>query len=395
MGAYFDNAATTRCSDGAKARIIQALSEDYGNPSSLHTKGMEGENQIRKAREQICRTLKCKESELIFTSGGTESNNLAILGATMANRRRGMHLITTEVEHPAVSVPMKFLEEQGFTVTRLKVDRDGLISPEELEQAIRPETILVSVMYVNNEIGAVEPVEEAARVIHRKNPETLFHVDAIQAYGKYLIYPGRQGIDLMSVSGHKIHGPKGVGFLYVREKTRIKPVIYGGGQQKNMRSGTENVPGIAGLGQAAQEACEMLSEKQESAEREISGRTGGTGVGPCERKNRTGQRPSYYQSQRGRCAQRGASSWTGRKRDLCICRKCLRIQQTSPQRYPAGHSRKTGIPGFYHTNQFQQREYNKRGGRMPGCFKESGSHAPEIHQTLENRDGRNTCLKHF
>ncbi|EOT25466.1 hypothetical protein C805_02095 [Eubacterium sp. 14-2] len=263
MGAYFDNAATTRCSDGAKARIIQALSEDYGNPSSLHTKGMEGENQIRKAREQICRTLKCKESELIFTSGGTESNNLAILGAAMANRRRGMHLITTEVEHPAVSAPMKFLEEQGFTVTRLKVDRDGLISPEELEQAIRPETILVSVMYVNNEIGAVEPVEEAARVIHRKNPETLFHVDAIQAYGKYLIYPGRQGIDLMSVSGHKIHGPKGVGFLYVREKTRIKPVIYGGGQQKNMRSGTENVPGIAGLGQAAQEACEMLSEKQE------------------------------------------------------------------------------------------------------------------------------------
>ncbi len=262
MGAYFDNAATTRCCDGAKARIIQALSEDYGNPSSLHVRGMEAENQIRKAREQIGRTLKCKESELIFTSGGTESNNLAILGAAMANRRRGMHLITTEVEHPAVSSPMKFLEEQGFTVTRLKVDRDGLISLEELEHAIRPDTILVSVMYVNNEIGAVEPVEEAARVIHSRNPETLFHVDAIQAYGKYMIYPGRTGIDLMSVSGHKIHGPKGVGFLYVKEKTRIIPVMYGGGQQKNMRSGTENVPGIAGLGQAAQEAYEDFSGKQ-------------------------------------------------------------------------------------------------------------------------------------
>lgn len=262
MGAYFDNAATTRCCDGAKARVIQALSEDYGNPSSLHVRGMEAENQIRKAREQIGRTLKCKESELIFTSGGTESNNLAILGAAMANRRRGMHLITTEVEHPAVSSPMKFLEEQGFTVTRLKVDGDGLISLEELEQAIRPDTILVSVMYVNNEIGAVEPVEEAARVIHSRNPETLFHVDAIQAYGKYMIYPGRTGIDLMSVSGHKIHGPKGVGFLYVKEKTRIIPVMYGGGQQKNMRSGTENVPGIAGLGQAAQEAYEDFSGKQ-------------------------------------------------------------------------------------------------------------------------------------
>lgn len=262
MGAYFDNAATTRCCDGAKARVIQALSEDYGNPSSLHVRGMEAENQIRKAREQIGRTLKCKESELIFTSGGTESNNLAILGAAMANRRRGMHLITTEVEHPAVSSPMKFLEEQGFTVTRLKADRDGLISLEELEQAIRPDTILVSVMYVNNEIGAVEPVEEAARVIHSRNPETLFHVDAIQAYGKYMIYPGRTGIDLMSVSGHKIHGPKGVGFLYVKEKTRIIPVMYGGGQQKNMRSGTENVPGIAGLGQAAQEAYEDFSRKQ-------------------------------------------------------------------------------------------------------------------------------------
>lgn len=263
MEAYFDNSATTRCSQGAKDIMVSALVEDYGNPSSLHGKGMRGENYIRDARAKICRTLKAKESELIFTSGGTESNNLAILGGAMANRRSGNHLITTRIEHPAVSAPMKFLEEQGFEVTYLDVDKDGCISLEELRDALTDETILVSIMYVNNEIGAVEPIGEAAKIIKQKSPGTLFHVDAIQAYGKYIIHPGKLGIDMMSVSGHKIHGPKGSGFLYVREKTKIKPLIYGGGQQKNMRSGTENVPGIAGLGQAAQEAYENFAEKQD------------------------------------------------------------------------------------------------------------------------------------
>lgn len=263
MEAYFDNAATTRCSNGAKEVMMQVLSVDYGNPSSLHRKGMEGENYIREVRKNICKTLKAGENELIFTSGGTEANNLAIIGAAMANRRQGMHLITTKIEHPAVAAPMRYLEEQGFSVTWLDVDSDGLISLEQLRDAVKEETILASVMYVNNEIGAVEPVAEAAKIIKEKNPLALFHVDAIQAYGKYVIHPGKLGIDLMSVSGHKIHGPKGSGFLYAKEKTRLKPVIYGGGQQRGIRSGTENVPGIAGMGQAAKEAYEEFGKKQE------------------------------------------------------------------------------------------------------------------------------------
>ncbi|NLK77655.1 MAG: cysteine desulfurase [Clostridiales bacterium] len=262
MEAYFDNSATTKCSAKAVELMTKVLLEDYGNPSSLHLKGVDAEDYIKEARNRICKTMKINENELIFTSGGTESNNLAIIGAAMANKRSGKHLITTKIEHAAVGSPMKFLEEQGFTVTYLDVDKDGIISLEELEQAITPETILVSIMYVNNEIGAVEPIEEAAKIIKEKNPNTLFHVDAIQAYGKYQIYPKRMGIDMMSVSGHKIHGPKGIGFLYVKEKTKLKPIIYGGGQQKGMRSGTENVPGAAGLGQAAMEAYENFAEKQ-------------------------------------------------------------------------------------------------------------------------------------
>lgn len=262
MEAYFDNSATTKCSAKAVELMKKVLLEDYGNPSSLHLKGVDAEDYIKEARNRICKTMKINENELIFTSGGTESNNLAIIGAAMANKRSGKHLITTKIEHAAVGSPMKFLEEQGFTVTYLDVDKDGIISLEELEQAITPETILVSIMYVNNEIGAVEPIEEAAKIIKEKNSNTLFHVDAIQAYGKYQIYPKRMGIDMMSVSGHKIHGPKGIGFLYVKEKTKLKPIIYGGGQQKGMRSGTENVPGAAGLGQAAMEAYENFAEKQ-------------------------------------------------------------------------------------------------------------------------------------
>lgn len=262
MEAYFDNSATTRCSEKVKEIMVRALTEDYGNPSSLHVKGMEGENYIRDARDIICKTLKAKDSELIFTSGGTESNNLAIIGAAMANRRSGNHLITTKIEHPAVAAPMKFLQEQGFEVTYLDVDKNGIISLEELESVVTQDTILASIMYVNNEIGAVEPIAEAAQIIKNKNPQTLFHVDAIQAYGKYAIHPGKLGIDLMSASGHKIHGPKGSGFLYVKEKTKLKPILFGGGQQKNMRSGTENVPGIAGLGQAAKEAYEGFAVKQ-------------------------------------------------------------------------------------------------------------------------------------
>ena len=263
MEAYFDNSATTRCSEGVRDIMVKTYMEDYGNPSSLHRKGMEAEAYIREARERIARTLKVREKELIFTSGGTEADNLAIIGAAMANQRAGKHLITTSIEHPAVASTMHFLEEQGFTVTWLSVDARGMISLDELAEAITPETILVSIMFVNNEIGTVEPIGSAARIIKEKNPNTLFHVDAIQAYGKFQIYPEKLGIDMMSVSGHKIHGPKGVGFLYVKEKTKLRPILFGGGHQKGMRSGTENVPGVAGLGQAAMEAYTDFAVKQE------------------------------------------------------------------------------------------------------------------------------------
>ena len=262
MEAYLDNSATTRCSDRACQLMVDLLKKDYGNPSSLHMKGIEAERFVETAKKKIAKTLRVSEKEIIFTSGGTESNNLAIIGAAMANRRAGNHIITTSIEHASVENPMEFLKEQGFDITYLSVDENGIISLEELEEAVTEQTILVSMMQVNNEIGAIEPVAEAAELIKKKNPDTLIHVDAIQSYGKMYIYPKKLGIDMLSVSGHKIHGPKGSGFLWVKEKTKLKPLILGGGQQKGMRSGTENVPAIAGLGEAAEEIYENLDEKR-------------------------------------------------------------------------------------------------------------------------------------
>lgn len=262
MEAYLDNSATTRCSDRACQLMVDLLTKDYGNPSSLHMKGIEAERFVETAKKKIAKTLRVLEKEIIFTSGGTESNNLAIIGAAMANRRAGNHIITTSIEHASVENPMEFLKEQGFDITYLSVDENGIISLEELEEAVTEQTILVSMMQVNNEIGAIEPVAEAAELIKKKNPATLIHVDAIQSYGKMYIYPKKLGIDMLSVSGHKIHGPKGSGFLWVKEKTKLKPLILGGGQQKGMRSGTENVPAIAGLGEAAEEIYENLDEKR-------------------------------------------------------------------------------------------------------------------------------------
>ncbi len=263
MQAYLDNSATTRCSERAKDLMVKLLMEDYGNPSSLHTMGVTAENYIKEARKRIAATLKAEEKEILFTSGGTESNNMALIGAALANKRAGNHIVTTSIEHASVSAAAAYLEELGFRVTYLSVDSDGIISLDELKEAVCSETILVSLMMVNNEIGAVEPIAEAAKIIKAKNPNTLLHVDAIQAYGKYRIYPKKLGIDLLSVSGHKIHAPKGTGFLYIKDKTKIKPLIYGGGQQKGMRSGTENVPGAAALGEAAMEIYEDFDEKTE------------------------------------------------------------------------------------------------------------------------------------
>ena len=254
MEAYFDNSATTKVLDCVKDAVVDAMCVNYGNAAAKHRKGVEAENLIREAKKAITDTLKVQEKEILFTSGGTESNNTALIGTALANRRAGKHLITTGVEHPSIYNTMSFLEEMGFEVTYLPVDHLGHISLEDLEKAIREDTILVSVMYVNNEVGAVEPIEAISQCIKKKNPKTLFHVDAIQAYGKYKIRPKKQGIDLLSVSGHKIHAPKGVGFLYIRDGVKIRQILFGGGQQKGMRSGTENVPGCVGLGVAAREA---------------------------------------------------------------------------------------------------------------------------------------------
>ena len=262
MEAYLDNSATTSCSLAATEKMVALLTQDYGNPSSMHMKGVIAEKYITEAKKKIAKTLKVEEKELIFTSGGTESNNLAIIGSALANKRAGMHVITTSIEHPSVGNPFLWLAENGFEVTYLSVDAYGQIQLDELKNAIRPDTILVSIMHVNNEIGALQPIEAAGKVIKAANPKCLFHVDAIQSYGKMVIYPKKWNIDMLSVSGHKIHGPKGSGFLFIKDKTKVKPLIHGGGQQKGMRSGTENVPAIAGLAVAAEEMYAHLEENR-------------------------------------------------------------------------------------------------------------------------------------
>ncbi len=251
MEAYLDNSATTKCADEVIKTVVKVMGEDYGNPSSKHMKGVEAEKYIKEAAKIIAKSLKCQEKEILFTSGGTESNNMAVIGTAMANKRRGNHVIVSSVEHASVKEPFNYLEENGFDVTYLPVDSQGLVSLEDLKAALDDKTILVAVMYANNEIGTIEPIEQIGHIVKEYNKDIVFFVDAIQAYGKFKIYPKKLNIDLMSVSGHKIHGPKGTGFLYIKENTKIKPLILGGGQQKGMRSGTENVPGVAGLGTAA------------------------------------------------------------------------------------------------------------------------------------------------
>lgn len=258
-----DNSATTRTFPEVAELMTRIMCEDYGNSSSMHSKGVQAEQYIRYAKETLARILKVNEKEIYFTSGGTESDNLALIGCALANNRRGNHLITTKIEHPAILQTMQHLEQQGFRVTYLPVDESGRVRLEDLHRAMTPETILVSIMHTNNEIGALQPIAEAGALIKRMNPNTLFHVDAVQGFGKARIYPKKMNIDLMSVSGHKIHGPKGVGFLYVGEKVKIHPIAFGGGQQGNLRSGTENVPGIAGLAKAAEMLYRNFDQEME------------------------------------------------------------------------------------------------------------------------------------
>ena len=263
MEIYLDNSATTRVFPEVAEFMTKIMCEDYGNPSSMHHMGVEAEKYVRQAREIFAKILKCESKNIYFTSGGTESDNLAIIGAAESMKRRGKHLITTSIEHPAVINTMKHLEQEGYEVTFLPVDKSGVVRMDELEKAITDETILVSTMHINNEIGSVQPIDEIGKIIKQKNPETLFHVDAVQGFGKIPLYPKKAGIDLMSMSSHKIHGPKGVGALYVGDGVRLKPITFGGGQQDGLRSGTENVPGIAGMALAAKMLYENVTSEAE------------------------------------------------------------------------------------------------------------------------------------
>ena len=286
MEIYFDNAATTKVIPEVKEIMLETIDDEYGNPSSLHRKGVGAEHYLRYSKEVLSRCLKCEAKEITFTSGGTESNNLALFGIAEANKRAGNHIITSSIEHASVYNPLLNLEEKGYRVSFLPVDKNGLFDLEQLKRELCEDTILVSLMAVNNEIGAVEPIEEAARMIREYNDNTgqkvLFHVDATQAFGKRIIYPKRTGIDAMSISGHKIHGPKGSGALFVSGKVKIKPIIYGGGQEKGLRSGTENTTAIAGLGKAAEIAYKRLenncAQMEKVKQRLIDGATKIDGV---------------------------------------------------------------------------------------------------------------------
>ena len=246
MKVYLDNSGTTRAYDEVGDLVRKVLCEDFGNPSSMHYRGVESEQYIKEAKDTLAKILKVQQKEIFFTSGGTESDNWALIGAARANKRAGKHLIASSIEHPAILNTLRFLEEEeGYRVTYLPVDAYGRVKLDALQEALCPETILVSIMYVNNEVGSVQPIQEAASIVKAYNKDILFHVDAVQGFGKYRIYPKKLKVDMLSVSGHKIHGPKGVGFLYIDEHVKIRPIIYGGGQQKNLRPGTEPTELIA------------------------------------------------------------------------------------------------------------------------------------------------------
>lgn len=261
MQVYLDNSATTRAFDEVIDYMSDIMRSDYGNPSSMHTVGIDAEKHVRYAKEVMAKTLKVNEKEIFFTSGGTESDNLALIGCAMANKRAGMHLITTGIEHPAILETMKYLTEQGFRVTYLDVDEYGVVPVDVLKAALCADTILVSTMQVNNEIGSLLPIEEYGAAIKAYNPKILFHVDAVQSFGKVRINPKKAKVDLLSISGHKIHGPKGIGVLYIDEKVKIHPICFGGGQQNGLRSGTENVPAIGGIAKATELIYKDFDEK--------------------------------------------------------------------------------------------------------------------------------------
>jgi cysteine desulfurase len=247
---YLDNSATTKQYDTVTEVMTRLMNEDYGNPSALHRMGMNAERAVKEARAAVAATLSAKPEEIFFTGSGTESDNTAIIGAALARKRKGNRILTTKIEHPAVMESCKRLESMGFVVDRIGVDSKGLVDMNEFEEKLDDSVILVSVMAVNNELGTVEPIPEIGRLIRQKS-EALFHSDAVQAFGKIILAPEAENIDLLSVSGHKIHGPKGTGALYIKKGIHIEPYLLGGGQEHGFRSGTENTPALAGFGLAA------------------------------------------------------------------------------------------------------------------------------------------------
>lgn len=261
MEVYLDNSATTAAYSECGELVYSVMTKEYGNPSSLHRKGIEAEKIVKTASKRIAATLKVSEREIFFLSGGTEGDNLAILGA--AEAKRGKHIITSDIEHPAVLNTLEYLEKKGYEISYVPVDKNGRCKLKEYERLIRRDTILVSIMLVNNEIGTIQPVKEMSDILKRKNKNALFHVDAVQGFGKIPFTAASIGADMITLSSHKIHGPKGVGALYIKNGTAVKPIIFGGGQQGNIRPGTENVPGIAGFGLASEISHVDFEEKTE------------------------------------------------------------------------------------------------------------------------------------
>ena len=267
---YLDNASTTKPSEAVKKAVMEAM-ESFGNPSSMHRLGIDAENIIKKAKENASKVLGVAAKDIYFTSGGTESNNTAILGYCRKNAKKGRHIITTKVEHPSVLVPFKILEDEGFSVTYLDVDEKGVISIEDFSDALCEDTIFVSVMLVNNEVGSIMPVDKLKPLMREKSPKAVLHVDAVQGFGKVMCKPSLWGVDMLSASGHKIHAIKGCGILYIADKVNLSPLINGGGQQKDMRSGTENVVGIAAISKACEEIVNYKSEYVKSVRERLKG----------------------------------------------------------------------------------------------------------------------------
>ncbi|HEY3422255.1 MAG TPA: cysteine desulfurase family protein [Methanocellaceae archaeon] len=250
---YLDNSATTRMSDEVTSAMQPYSGEKFGNASSLYLRGRESAEAIEKVREQVAGAIGADTKEIIFTSGGTESDNIALLGAAHAYREHGDHIITSSIEHPAVMETLEHLRLEGYNVTHVPVDKEGILNVDALNEAVTPNTILISIMHVNNEIGTIQPLEEVGKIA--KENDIVFHSDAIQSFGKIDVNVDRLGVDLLTLSGHKIHGPKGAGALFVRKGTKLKAIMYGGGQERGLRSGTENVPAIVGMGQASEIAA--------------------------------------------------------------------------------------------------------------------------------------------